>query len=47
MTEVDELDGLLPLETINPSDMTEEELVELGTTLNRDRDGGTCIYTCD
>lgn len=29
MTEVDERDGLLLLETINPSDMTEEDLVEL------------------
>jgi hypothetical protein len=36
MTEVDERDGLLLLETINPNDMTEEDLVELATTLNRE-----------
>ncbi len=36
MTEVDERDGLLLLETINPIDMTEEDLLELATTLNRE-----------
>ena len=35
MADVDERDGLLLLESINPDDMTEEDLFELGTILNR------------
>ena len=35
MTEADERDGLLLLETINPNDFTEEELVEIGEAIRR------------